>query len=45
MKKKVVTAMLIMCMAVSATACGEAGTKETQDTKTEAAQDTKDKND
>ena len=45
MKKKIVTAMLIMCMAVSATACGEAGTKETQDTKTEAAQDTKDKKD
>ena len=45
MKKKVVIAMLIMCMAVSATACGEAGTKETQDTKTEAAQDTKDKKD
>lgn len=40
MKKKLVAAMLVMCMALSATACG--GT-DTKDTKTETAQDTEDK--
>lgn len=42
MKKKVVAAMLIMCMALSFTACGGSDTKDT-DTKTEAKQDTEDK--
>lgn len=40
MKKKLVAAMLVMCMALSATACGGSDTK---DTKTETAQDTEDK--
>lgn len=40
MKKKLVAAMLVMCMALSATACGGSDTK---DTKTETTQDTGDK--
>ncbi|MFR3493146.1 MAG: hypothetical protein ACLTTJ_04535 [Blautia sp.] len=40
MKKKTVAAMLVMCMALSATACGGSDTKET---KTETTQDTGDK--
>ena len=40
MKKKTVAAMLVMCMALSATACSESDTKET---KTETTQDTGDK--
>lgn len=42
MKKKTVAAMLVMCMALSATACGGSDTKET---KTETTQDTGDKKD
>lgn len=42
MKKKTVAAMLVMCMALSATACSESDTKET---KTETTQDTGDKKD
>ena len=42
MKKKTVAAMLVMCMALSATACGGSDTKET---KTETSQDTGDKKD
>ena len=40
MKKKTVAAMLVMCMALSATACGGSDTKET---KTGTTQDTGDK--
>ena len=43
MKKKLVAAMLVMCMALSFTACGGSDTKDTKDTKTETAQDTGDK--
>ena len=42
MKKKTVAAMLVMCMALSATACGGSDTKET---KTETTQDTGNKKD
>lgn len=42
MKKKTVAAMLVMCMALSATACGGSDTKET---KTGTTQDTGDKKD
>lgn len=42
MKKKTVAAMLVMCMALSATACSESDTKET---KTETTQDTGNKKD
>ena len=43
MKKKLVAAILVMCMALSFTACGGSDTKDTKDTKTETAQDTGDK--
>ena len=42
MKKKVVAAMLVMCMALSFAACGGSDTKDTN-TKTEAKQDAEDK--
>lgn len=45
MKKKIVTAMLLMCMALTVTACGGSDTKDTEETKTEATQNTEDKED
>ena len=47
MKKKVVAAMLVMCMALSLTACGGSDTKDTktENTQTETAKDSDDKKD